>query len=119
MPPLERNGLRESCRALINASLGYRLTGFHLFPKAHTLFLPTRFTDNLSQNHLREDRMQGRSAAEIRDELNRLLAEEIESMKRQTFGGLTPDEFRERETRLKRIRELSADYLAALKRSAP
>jgi len=63
--------------------------------------------------------MQGRSAAEIRDELNRLLAEEIESMKRQTFGGLTPEEFREQETRLKRIRELSADYLAALKRSAP
>jgi hypothetical protein len=43
----------------------------------------------------------------------------MESLKRQTFGGLTPDEFREQETRLKRIRELSADYLAALKRSAP
>ena len=63
--------------------------------------------------------MQGRSAAEIRDELTRLFAEEIESLKRQTCGGVTPEEFREQETRLKRIRELSADYLAALKRSAP
>jgi hypothetical protein len=63
--------------------------------------------------------MQGQSAEEIRDELNRLLAEEMESLKRQTFGGLTPDEFRDQEVRLKRIRELSADYLAALKRSEP
>ena len=42
--------------------------------------------------------------------------EEIESLKKQTFGGLNEDELREQEARLKRIRELSADYLAALKR---
>ena len=60
--------------------------------------------------------MESRNAEELRDQLNRLLMEEIESLKKQTFGGLNEDELREQEERLKRIRELSADYLAALKR---
>jgi hypothetical protein len=60
--------------------------------------------------------MESRNAEELRDQLNRLLKEEIESLKKQTFGGLNPEELREQEERLKRIRELSADYLAALKR---
>jgi hypothetical protein len=60
--------------------------------------------------------MESRNAEELRDQLNRLLMEEIESLKKQTFGGLNPEELREQEERLKRIRELSADYLAALKR---
>lgn len=60
--------------------------------------------------------MASRTAEELRDQLNRLLKEEIESLKKQTFGGLNQEELREQEERLKRIRELSADYLAALKR---
>jgi hypothetical protein len=60
--------------------------------------------------------MESRNVEELRDQLNRLLTEEIESLKKQTFGGLNEDELREQEARLKRIRELSADYLAALKR---
>jgi hypothetical protein len=60
--------------------------------------------------------MESTNAEELRDQLNRLLMEEIESLKKQTFGGLNEEELREQEQRLKRIRELSADYLAALKR---
>jgi hypothetical protein len=63
--------------------------------------------------------MEGRNADELRDQLNRLLMEQIESLKKQTFGGLNQAELREQEERLKRIRELSADYLAALKRLEP
>ena len=58
-----------------------------------------------------------RSVKEMRDELNRLMAEQIESLKKQTFGGISEEEFRQQEERLKRIRELSADFLAALKRN--
>lgn len=61
--------------------------------------------------------MESSKAEELRGQLNRLLMEEIESLKKQTFGGLNEEELREQEQRLrKRIRELSADYLAALKR---
>jgi len=60
--------------------------------------------------------MAGPSISELRNELNRLMLEQIESLKKQTFGGLSPEEFRHQEARLKRIRELSADFLAALKR---
>jgi hypothetical protein len=60
--------------------------------------------------------MESSNAEELRIQLNRLLMEEIESLKKQTFGGLNEEELREQEQRLKRIRELSADYLAALKR---
>lgn len=60
--------------------------------------------------------MESSNAEELRSQLNRLLMEEIESLKKQTFGGLNEEELREQEERLKRIRELSADYLAALKR---
>jgi hypothetical protein len=61
--------------------------------------------------------MDGRSTEEIRDELEELMQEQIESLKAQTFGGLNEEELREERERLKRIRELSADYLAALKKS--
>ncbi|MGC2193535.1 MAG: hypothetical protein WA628_02590 [Terriglobales bacterium] len=55
-------------------------------------------------------------AQELREELNRLMIEQIESLKKQTFGGLDAEEMRQQEERLKRIREVSADFLAALKR---
>jgi hypothetical protein len=57
-----------------------------------------------------------KTAEEIREELERLLLEQTESMKNETFGGLSPKELRQQEERLKRLREVSADYVAALKR---
>jgi len=58
----------------------------------------------------------GPSAEELRDELNRLMMEEIECLKKQTFGGLDEEELRLQEERLKRIREVSADFIATLQR---
>ncbi len=62
--------------------------------------------------------MDGRSVDEIRNELERLMLEQLESLKAQTFGGLSQEELRQQKERLKRIREVSADFLAALKRTA-
>jgi hypothetical protein len=59
--------------------------------------------------------MGGRSFEEIRDELERLMLEQVESLKAQTFGGLSQEESRKQDDRLKRIREVSADFLSALK----
>jgi hypothetical protein len=59
--------------------------------------------------------MAGRSLEEIRDELERLMLEQVESLKAQTFGGLNQEELRKQDDRLKRIREVSADFLSALK----
>ena len=61
--------------------------------------------------------MDGRSVREIRDELERLMLEQVESLQAQTFGGLSAEELREQGERLKRIRELSADYLSVLKKN--
>jgi hypothetical protein len=61
--------------------------------------------------------MAGRSIKELREELSRLMSEQIASLKGERYGGLSPSERREAEERLKRIREVSADYLAALKRN--
>jgi hypothetical protein len=58
----------------------------------------------------------GPGAEELRDELNRLMLEEIECLKKQTFGGLDAEELGLQEERLKRIREVSADFIAALQR---
>ena len=63
--------------------------------------------------------MEARSVEDLRDELNRLMAEQIESLKKQAFVGLEEEEARKQEERLKRIREVSADYLAALKKQGP
>ena len=56
---------------------------------------------------------------ELREELRRLMEEQVESLKRQTFGGLSAEELRGQDSRLKRIREVSADFLAALKNNLP
>ena len=63
--------------------------------------------------------MDSRSPEELRDELSRLMLEQIESVDAETFLG-KPDEeaLRQQEERLKRIREVSAAFLAALKRRA-
>ena len=63
--------------------------------------------------------MESRSVEGLRDELNRLMAEQIESLKKQAFVGLNEADAQEQEERLKRIREVSADYLAALKEQPP
>lgn len=60
--------------------------------------------------------MDGRDIKEIRDELERLMLKQIDSLKVQTFGGLSQEELRQQDERLKRIREVSAEFLAALKR---
>lgn len=58
-----------------------------------------------------------RSVEEHRHELNRLMLEHIESLEDSGFlGRVDEEEYRQHEERLKRIREVSADYLAALKR---
>ena len=61
--------------------------------------------------------MESRSVEELRNELERLMGEQIESLKAQAFGGLNEKQLREQAERLKRIREVSADFLAALKRT--
>ena len=60
--------------------------------------------------------MDGRNTEEIRDELEGLMRDQVESLQAQTFGGLSEEELREEQERLKRIRELSADFLSALER---
>jgi hypothetical protein len=62
--------------------------------------------------------MDGRSVEEIRRELERLMREQLESLEVQTFGGLSEEELQQQKARLKRIREVSADFLAALRRTA-
>ena len=54
----------------------------------------------------------------IREELDRLMREQIDSLARQTFLGVTQEELQHKKERLKRIREISADFLEALKRVA-
>jgi hypothetical protein len=58
-----------------------------------------------------------RSLEELRDELKRLMLEHIGSLEAETFVGINQEALKEQEERLKRIREVSADYLAALKKS--
>jgi hypothetical protein len=55
------------------------------------------------------------SLKEISEELERLMQEHMESLRRQTFLGISREELiRERE-RLKRIREVTAEFLQVLK----
>jgi hypothetical protein len=57
-----------------------------------------------------------RTIEELRDELKRLMLKQIESLRKQAFGGLSDAELAEQEERLKQVREVSADFLAALER---
>jgi len=56
------------------------------------------------------------SLEQLRDELERLMREHIHSMQNQTFLGITPEELLREKERMQRIREVSADFLEALKR---
>jgi hypothetical protein len=55
------------------------------------------------------------SIHQLRDELERLMREHIDTMQKQTFVGLSAEEFRREQERVERIREVSADFLEALK----
>jgi hypothetical protein len=59
-----------------------------------------------------------RSPAEIHEELGILMREHSECMKTETFVPLSSEELGLREERIKRIRDVPAEYLAALKRIA-
>ena len=59
-----------------------------------------------------------RSAEELRNELSRLMQEQVESLRKASFGGFSEEELRQHEMRLKLIREVSADFILALKRNA-
>ena len=63
--------------------------------------------------------MNGLSIDKLRNELERLMKEHIEDMQRRTFLGITPEEVLEEKERLERIREVSADFLLALKKLQP
>jgi hypothetical protein len=56
-----------------------------------------------------------RSLNKLRNELARLMEQQLESLKSETFVGISKDQFREQDKRLNRIREVSADLLALLK----
>jgi hypothetical protein len=55
------------------------------------------------------------SSEALRVELRKLMLEEIESLEQRTFGGASEKAFLEEQERLKRIREVSADFIAAVK----
>jgi hypothetical protein len=63
--------------------------------------------------------MDGPNIEELRDELERLMREHIDSMAKQTFLGISPEDLRQEKERMQRIREVSADFLEALKRLPP
>ncbi|HWO29584.1 MAG TPA: hypothetical protein VN901_00950 [Candidatus Acidoferrales bacterium] len=63
--------------------------------------------------------MDGPNVEELRDELERLMREHIDSMAKQTFLGISPEDLRQEKERMQRIREVSADFLEALKRLPP
>ena len=60
--------------------------------------------------------MDGSNIEKLRDELTQLMQERIESIKDRTFLGITPEELQLEKQQLQRIREVSADFLDALKR---
>jgi hypothetical protein len=60
--------------------------------------------------------MDGSNIEKLRDELTRLMREHIESMRQQTFLGISPEDVQAEKRRLNRIREVSAEFLEALKR---
>jgi hypothetical protein len=63
--------------------------------------------------------MDGPNVEELRDELERLMREHIDSMAKQTFLGISPEDLRQEKERMQRIREVSADFLEALRRLPP
>jgi hypothetical protein len=63
--------------------------------------------------------MDGLDLEAIRQELERLMREQIDSLAKRTFLGSSPEELQQEKDRLKRIREVSAEFLQALKKISP
>ena len=61
------------------------------------------------------ERRTNRRLEEVREEFSKLMLEQVESLRAQTFGVLSEEEGRLQDDRLKRIRTLSADFLMMLK----
>ncbi len=61
--------------------------------------------------------MRGPIVEKLREELKRLMREHLESLEKETFLGISDEELRRQKEQLNRIREVSADFLEALKRS--
>ena len=59
--------------------------------------------------------MKRRSIDELQAELSHLMQEQIESLRNQTFVRPDQEQLQQQEERLNRVREVSADYLTALK----
>jgi hypothetical protein len=59
--------------------------------------------------------MADRGLERLKTELQRLMLEEVQSLKAATFGGVDEEELRTQRYRLQRIREISADLLVLLK----
>jgi hypothetical protein len=57
--------------------------------------------------------MEDRSPKQIRDDLERLMLEQVQSLRMEKFGRLSEEKLRQQTERLERIRELSADFLSA------
>jgi DNA-binding NtrC family response regulator len=108
-------------------ALTFILTGYPAFETALEALRKTRtyikpyasaFCPSVSCRKLSARSMNNepkRRLQELRDELRRLMDEQVESLKAQTFGGISEEELRKEDDRLNRIREVSADFLLALK----
>jgi hypothetical protein len=60
--------------------------------------------------------MKRRSVDELRQELQNLMQERVEALKKREFLPATREQFQNEEDLLTRIREVSADYLVAMRR---
>jgi hypothetical protein len=58
---------------------------------------------------------ENRRLEKLRQELQRLMLEQVESLQDETFAGASREEKRKQDERLKHIREVSAELLSALK----
>jgi hypothetical protein len=61
--------------------------------------------------------MTDRTAQELGEELERLMREHLEHLRNQTFTWVSEEEYQKEEVLLRRIREVCADYLIAIRRS--
>ena len=59
---------------------------------------------------------ENRRLEKLREELQRLMLEQVESLKAETFAGASKEEKRKQDERLKHIREVSSALLSALKK---
>ena len=76
-----------------------------------------RAVQGKGENHLKkQDPASGTTIDRLRDELECLMQENIESIERQIFLGVSAEELGKHKERLERIREVSEAFVEALKR---